>query len=78
LPETALTTPPAPQSPRDDGTIDGPAQDAITPSASPPSDALPAQIGGYRVEGEIARGGMGIVLRAHDDRFQRSLAVKLL
>jgi serine/threonine protein kinase len=35
-------------------------------------------IGGYRIEGEIARGGMGIVLRAHDERFQRSLAVKVL
>jgi serine/threonine-protein kinase len=78
LPETALTTPPAPPPPNDPRTVDGPVQSALTPSASLPSDGLPAQIGGYRIEGEIARGGMGIVLRAHDDRFGRSLAVKVL
>jgi serine/threonine protein kinase len=39
---------------------------------------LPAQIGPYRIEGEIGRGGMGVVLRAHDDVFHRSLAVKVL
>jgi tetratricopeptide (TPR) repeat protein/tRNA A-37 threonylcarbamoyl transferase component Bud32 len=48
------------------------------PPAPSSTDGIPAQIGGYRIEGEIARGGVGIVLRAHDDRFQRSLAVKLL
>jgi serine/threonine-protein kinase len=36
------------------------------------------QIGRYRLEGELARGGMGVVLRAHDTAFQRTLAVKLL
>jgi tetratricopeptide (TPR) repeat protein/tRNA A-37 threonylcarbamoyl transferase component Bud32 len=78
LPDTALTAPPVPQPPTDARTVDSPAQEALPPSASPLSDALPALIGGYRIEGEIARGGVGIVLRAHDDRFQRSLAVKLL
>jgi tetratricopeptide (TPR) repeat protein len=39
---------------------------------------LPAQIGRYHLEGEIAHGGVGIVLRAHDSAFQRSLAVKVL
>jgi serine/threonine-protein kinase len=39
---------------------------------------LPLQLGRYRLEGEIARGGMGLVLRAHDTAFQRTLAVKLL
>jgi serine/threonine-protein kinase len=39
---------------------------------------VPAEIGRYHIEGEIARGGVGVVLRAHDDRFGRSLAVKVL
>jgi serine/threonine-protein kinase len=78
LPETALTALPVAKPPTDAGTVDSPAQEALPPSASPLSDALPALIGGYRIEGEIARGGMGIVLRAHDERFQRSLAVKVL
>jgi serine/threonine-protein kinase len=78
LPETALTTPPAPQPPTDAGTVDSPAPEVVTPPDSSPTDGIPAQIGGYCIEGEIARGGMGIVLRAHDERFGRSLAVKLL
>jgi hypothetical protein len=60
---------------------------AGTPSGStpePPAEAsqasvdLPAQIGRYVIEGEIAHGGMGVVLRARDPDFNRTLAVKLL
>jgi tetratricopeptide (TPR) repeat protein/tRNA A-37 threonylcarbamoyl transferase component Bud32 len=32
----------------------------------------------YHIEGEIARGGMGAILRARDDVFGRALAVKVL
>src|SRR5579859_7753871 len=32
----------------------------------------------YRVVGEIARGGMGVVLRAYDAAFDRPLAIKIL
>ena len=32
----------------------------------------------YRIVGEIARGGMGVVLRARDARFDRALAIKVL
>jgi serine/threonine-protein kinase len=39
---------------------------------------LPVQVGRYRIEGEIGRGGMGVVLRAHDGAFNRTLAVKML
>ncbi len=42
------------------------------------TDELPAQVGRYRLEGEIARGGMGLVLRVHDEDFDRPLAMKVL
>jgi hypothetical protein len=43
-----------------------------------PDHDLPSQVGRYRVEGEIARGGMGVVYRAADPAFGRTLAVKVL
>src|SRR5262249_30475311 len=63
LPETVVGGPPTPGS--------------STPS-SPEEDVLPGQVGRYTIEGEIARGGVGVVLRAHDDPFNRTLAVKVL
>jgi tetratricopeptide (TPR) repeat protein len=42
------------------------------------TDELPAQLGRYRVEGEIGRGGMGVVYRVHDPALKRTLAVKVL
>src|SRR5260370_856518 len=47
----------------------------------PMSDAMPApeQVGGrYQLSGEIARGGMGAVLRGRDTDLGRDLAVKVL
>lgn len=38
----------------------------------------PIQIGPYRVRGQVGAGGLGIVLRAHDPRLDREVAVKLL
>jgi tetratricopeptide (TPR) repeat protein/tRNA A-37 threonylcarbamoyl transferase component Bud32 len=66
-----------PAGPEAAGTPESPAPEAV-PSSLTPGEALPAQIGRYHIEGEIAHGGVGIVLRAHDSAFQRSLAVKVL
>lgn len=43
-------------------------------------DAIPARIGPFRVTGEIARGGMGAVVRAERDDgvFQQTVAIKLI
>jgi tetratricopeptide (TPR) repeat protein len=39
---------------------------------------VPAQVGRYRIEDEVGRGAMGVVLRAHDADFGRALAIKVL
>lgn len=43
-------------------------------------DAIPARIGPFKVMGEIARGGMGAVVRAErdDGMFQQTVAIKLI
>jgi tetratricopeptide (TPR) repeat protein len=38
----------------------------------------PERIGRFRIEGEIGRGGMGVVLRAHDPELGRHVAIKTL
>jgi len=45
---------------------------------STPSEYAGLSIGPYRVEGELARGGMGIVLAAVDPMLGRKVALKLL
>jgi eukaryotic-like serine/threonine-protein kinase len=46
-------------------------------SATEPA-AIPHVLGRYRVIGEVARGGMGVILRAYDPNLDREVAVKLL
>ncbi len=50
---------------------------ALRGNGAPPADA-PDFAGPYRLEGEIASGGMGVVYRARDQRLGRDLAVKIL
>src|ERR1051326_1926353 len=47
-------------------------------SATPVGSGIPSQIGPYRIEREIARGGMGIVYLARDTRLDRAVAIKAL
>ncbi|MEU6060844.1 serine/threonine-protein kinase [Streptomyces sp. NPDC047097] len=42
------------------------------------SGLVGARVAGYRVEGEIGRGGMAVVYRARDLRLDRTVALKLL
>jgi serine/threonine-protein kinase len=49
--------------------------DSDEPASSSP---CVEQIGRYRVLGEVARGGMGAVLRVHDPTLGRTLALKVL
>src|SRR5581483_5199942 len=53
----------------------------VTPSVYLSPDARQAaeeRVGRYPVSGEIARGGMGAVLRGHDPDLGRDLAIKVL
>jgi hypothetical protein len=42
-----------------------------------PSESAPAALGKYIVSGEIARGGVGVVLLGRDGDIGRDVAVKL-
>src|SRR5262245_16358348 len=75
--------------PASEGASSPPTVDAVSPPTVAPADAGPAptpaapdersaQAGRYVIEGEVGHGGMGVVLRARDPTFNRSLAVKIL
>src|SRR5262245_59698061 len=48
------------------------------PAPLPPQGPMPRQASHYLLEEEIGRGGMGVVFRATDAAFHRTLAVKVL
>jgi hypothetical protein len=56
---------------------DDPPTPLVRPGSAP---ALPPQnpVGRYRIDGEIARGGMGAILKGRDTNLGRDIAVKVL
>src|SRR5262245_22308792 len=73
LPDALREQPPAPPAAKST-----PPGEPLTTPKAPPTATLSAQVGRHRIEGEIGHGGMGLVLRAVDPDFHRTLAVKVL
>ena len=51
--------------------------DADAPAGDAAAHPLPKQVGRYRVEKVLGKGGFGLVYLAHDDQLQRLVAIKV-
>ena len=54
--------------------------DGVTGAASTRASQIKTgfQLGPYRIEAQLAEGGMGVVYRAHDAKLNRPVAIKFL
>ena len=51
---------------------------AVRPDPTRPDSERPGEIAGYRLEGRIGQGDLGVVRLAHDERLDRAVAIKIL
>ncbi len=79
-PSTCLPTAPADSSVVDAAASATPQTPPNWPAATPapPTPSPSRQVGRFMISDEIARGGMGVVLRGHDNQLRREVAVKVL
>ena len=61
-------------------TVDEPAGSAPAPAeaAEPAAEAIPAQLGRYRITTVLGRGSFGVVYQGYDDELQRPVAIKVM
>jgi serine/threonine protein kinase len=60
------------------GTHDTSVAPGTPPQVSPPAPEVPTEVGAFSIVGVLGRGGMGVVLEAHDPKLDRSVAIKLI